>query len=160
MYFLNLVRLDPGQALYLPPGELHVYLRGDGVEVMANSDNVLRGGLTSKHVDVPELLRALSFDSGAALALAAGPDGVYPTPASEFEAASSVGAVPDRPSDRGPDLWLATGGDARILWSKGEFPLVPARPVLVPQALGAYSVKAGAGSTLYRVSVPRSGDAR
>ena len=58
---LNRMHLDPGEAIYLPAGNLHAYLRGVGVEVMANSDNVLRGGLTPKHVDVPELLRVLDF---------------------------------------------------------------------------------------------------
>ena len=55
---LNRVDLSPGEALYLPAGNLHAYLHGVGVEVMANSDNVLRGGLTSKHIDVDELLAA------------------------------------------------------------------------------------------------------
>ena len=58
---LNLAVLQPGEALFLPAGNLHAYLSGAGVEPMANSDNVLRGGLTSKHVDVPELLRVLDF---------------------------------------------------------------------------------------------------
>jgi len=51
--------LQPGQAVFMPAGGLHVYLRGTGVEVMANSDNVVRAGLTSKHIDVPELLKLL-----------------------------------------------------------------------------------------------------
>jgi mannose-6-phosphate isomerase len=59
--FLNLIQLKPGQALFLPAGELHAYLEGTGIELMANSDNVLRGGLTTKHVDVPELLKVLNF---------------------------------------------------------------------------------------------------
>lgn len=54
---LNRVDLTPGQALFLQAGQLHAYLGGVGVELMANSDNVLRGGLTAKHVDVAELLR-------------------------------------------------------------------------------------------------------
>ncbi len=58
---LNLVRLEPGEAVYLPAGNLHAYLGGTGVEIMASSDNVLRGGLTPKHVNVPELLRVLDF---------------------------------------------------------------------------------------------------
>jgi mannose-6-phosphate isomerase len=53
---LNLICLEPGQALFLDAGELHAYLEGLGIELMANSDNVLRGGLTPKHVDVPELV--------------------------------------------------------------------------------------------------------
>lgn len=58
---LNRISLAPGEAIFLPAGNLHAYVRGFGVEVMANSDNVLRGGLTPKHVDVPELLRVLDF---------------------------------------------------------------------------------------------------
>jgi len=50
--FLNLLELRPGEALFLPAGELHAYLRGTAVEIMASSDNVLRGGMTEKHVDV------------------------------------------------------------------------------------------------------------
>jgi mannose-6-phosphate isomerase len=59
---LNRVQLAPGEAVFMPAGNLHAYLRGVGVEVMAASDNVLRGGLTPKHVDVPELLRILRFE--------------------------------------------------------------------------------------------------
>ncbi len=59
---LNQVRLAPGEAVWLPAGNLHAYLRGAGVEIMAASDNVLRGGLTPKHVDVAELLRVLRFE--------------------------------------------------------------------------------------------------
>lgn len=59
---LHLVRLAPGEAMSLPAGNIHAYLEGTGVEIMANSDNVLRGGLTSKHVDVPELLRIVRFE--------------------------------------------------------------------------------------------------
>ena len=57
---LNRVTLTRGQALYLPAGNMHAYIRGLGIELMAASDNVLRGGLTSKHVDVPELLSVVS----------------------------------------------------------------------------------------------------
>jgi mannose-6-phosphate isomerase len=53
--------LAPGEALYLPAGNIHAYLEGLGIELMASSDNVLRGGLTPKHVDVPELLTVLDF---------------------------------------------------------------------------------------------------
>ncbi|WP_423918392.1 mannose-6-phosphate isomerase, class I [Frigoribacterium sp. 2-23] len=60
---LNRVTLRRGEALFLPAGNIHAYLKGFGVELMAPSDNVLRGGLTPKHVDVPELLRVLEFDA-------------------------------------------------------------------------------------------------
>ena len=59
---LNRVMLTAGEAIFLGPGNLHAYLRGFGVEVMANSDNVVRGGLTVKHIDVDELLTVLDFE--------------------------------------------------------------------------------------------------
>lgn len=58
---LNRISLAPGEAVYLPAGNVHAYLHGMGVEVMASSDNVLRGGLTPKFIDVPELLRTIEF---------------------------------------------------------------------------------------------------
>lgn len=58
---LNLVALKPGEVIYLPAGNIHAYVEGLGIELMAASDNVLRGGLTPKHVDVPELLSVLDF---------------------------------------------------------------------------------------------------
>jgi len=61
IYLLNLMRLDAGEATFIPAGVLHAYLEGRTVELMAASDNVLRGGLTPKHVDVAELLRILTF---------------------------------------------------------------------------------------------------
>ncbi|WP_417234307.1 mannose-6-phosphate isomerase, class I [Arthrobacter sp.] len=60
---LNHLTLQPGQAVYLPAGNIHAYLRGLGVEVMASSDNVLRGGLTGKHIDLPELMDTVDFTS-------------------------------------------------------------------------------------------------
>ncbi len=61
---LHCVRLQPGQALFLGAGNMHAYLSGVGIEIMANSDNVLRGGLTPKHVDVSELLHVTNALSG------------------------------------------------------------------------------------------------
>lgn len=83
---LNLVVLSPGEALYLGAGNLHAYLEGTGIELMANSDNVLRGGLTPKHVDVPELLSVLRFEDGPATPLRpeGGAEAHYPTPAPDF----------------------------------------------------------------------------
>jgi mannose-6-phosphate isomerase len=85
---MNRITLQPGDALYMPPGNLHAYLSGGGVEIMANSDNVMRGGLTPKFVNVDELLAILDFTPGLRGLIA--PDeespGVwrYPTPAPEF----------------------------------------------------------------------------
>lgn len=58
---MNRIQFGPYDAIYLPPGDLHAYLRGGGIEIMANSDNVLRGGLTPKHIDIDALLAVLEF---------------------------------------------------------------------------------------------------
>ena len=62
--FMNHLSLSPGEALFLPAGVVHAYLSGLGIEIMAASDNVLRGGLTPKHIDVPELLEVVQFEGG------------------------------------------------------------------------------------------------
>ncbi|WP_183086226.1 mannose-6-phosphate isomerase, class I [Mycetocola tolaasinivorans] len=62
--FLNRVTLNRGESLYLDAGNMHAYLRGIGLELMTASDNVLRGGMTPKHVDVPELLTVVRFAPG------------------------------------------------------------------------------------------------
>jgi mannose-6-phosphate isomerase len=60
--YLNVLKLEPWDAIFIRAGIFHAYVRGFGVECMANSDNVLRGGLTPKHIDVEELFRVLSFE--------------------------------------------------------------------------------------------------
>lgn len=85
---LNRFSLEPGQAVALEAGIMHAYLSGTGFEVMANSDNVLRGGLTRKHIDVDALLQVVSFEPQPVRVLTPeGHDGVYtyPISVSEFE---------------------------------------------------------------------------
>ena len=123
---LNRISLAPGEAIFLPAGNLHAYLRGVGVEVMANSDNVLRGGLTPKHVDVPELLRVLDFTPTTEERLRAqtrreGPELIYETPTDEFAVAlltldgDDLGHEIDAPSrHEGPQILLCTEGAATV----------------------------------------------
>ncbi len=112
---LNYVLLMPGEAIYLGAGNLHAYLGGTGVEVMASSNNVLRAGLTSKHIDTDELLRVLdatplidpvvdcrpTADGGRAFAI--------PVPDFRVTVYDIDGSV-DFFAD-GPELLLCTGGD-------------------------------------------------
>ncbi|NMD59904.1 UNVERIFIED_ORG: mannose-6-phosphate isomerase type 1 [Nocardia globerula] len=86
---LNRVSLAPGEGLFLPAGNLHAYLSGSAVEIMANSDNVLRGGLTTKHIDVDELSRILDFTPIPVDVLDPEPSDrgseyIYPAPVPEF----------------------------------------------------------------------------
>ncbi|GAA4889839.1 mannose-6-phosphate isomerase, class I [Tessaracoccus lubricantis] len=85
---MNRFTLQPGEAVALEPGVMHAYLRGVGVEIMASSDNVMRGGLTQKHIDVDGLLQVVHFRPITPRVLVAeGSDGiyVYPTSFPEFE---------------------------------------------------------------------------
>ena len=132
---LNRITLDPGEGIFLSAGNLHAYLRGVGLEVMANSDNVLRGGLTPKHVDVPELLRVLNFNptTEAQLRAPTHRDGlglIYDTPTAEFAASmltlddDQVGHEVDAPSRHdGPQILLCTEGSTTVSGKSGAVKL-------------------------------------
>ncbi|MGW6739120.1 mannose-6-phosphate isomerase, class I [Streptomyces sp. NPDC055013] len=150
---LNHVRLQPGEALFLGAGIPHAYLSGLGVEIMANSDNVLRCGLTPKHVDVPELLRVVRFEAGdpGVLRPEASPDGeeVYETPIDEFRLSRYVlpeGTTAHDVTRATPQILLCTAGSVRI----GEHDLTPGRSVFVPA--GEKAEVSGAG-TVFRATV-------
>ncbi|MGY5045685.1 mannose-6-phosphate isomerase, class I [Streptomyces sp. 900105755] len=150
---LNHVRLQPGEALFLGAGIPHAYLKGLGVEIMANSDNVLRCGLTPKHIDVPELLRIVRFEAGDAGVLRpeAAPDGeeVYETPIDEFRLSRYVlpeGTVAHDLTLPTPQILLCTAGAVRV----GEYDLAPGRSVFVPAAEKAEVSGAG---TVFRATV-------
>ncbi|MDR6980361.1 mannose-6-phosphate isomerase [Streptomyces sp. 3330] len=150
---LNHVRLQPGEALFLGAGIPHAYLDGLGVEIMANSDNVLRCGLTPKHVDVPELLRIVRFEPAdpGVLRPEAAPDGeeVYETPIDEFRLSRYVlspGAPAHDLTLPTPQILLCTAGTVRA----GEHPLTPGTSVFVPA--GHKAEVAGAG-TVFRATV-------
>ncbi|MEU9450797.1 mannose-6-phosphate isomerase, class I [Streptomyces sp. NPDC048277] len=150
---LNYVRLQPGEALFLGAGIPHAYLNGLGVEIMANSDNVLRCGLTPKHVDVPELLRIVRFEAGdpGVLRPEAAPDGeeVYETPIDEFRLSRYVlpeGTAAHDLTLATPQILLCTSGTVRA----GEYDLAPGRSVFVPA--GEKAEVSGAG-TVFRATV-------
>jgi mannose-6-phosphate isomerase len=136
---MNRITLQPGDALFMPSGNLHAYLRGGGVEIMANSDNVMRGGLTPKYVNVDELLAILDFTPGLRGMITATEEsrGVwrYPTPAPEFalwriEPPGGPVAVPAGTTGRvllvaDGDL-TTTSGRARLDLVRGESALLTA----------------------------------
>ncbi len=130
---LNAISLEPGEALYLPAGNLHAYLSGLGVEVMASSDNVLRGGLTPKHVDVPELVQTLVPVCGPWPVTRAAVDPAHPGVEFYRSPSPEVGlariAVPDRvvavPVSDGPTLLLATEGTVHLESDDTKLSLAP-----------------------------------
>ncbi len=126
--YLNCLELAPGEAMFLPAGTLHAYLEGSGIEIMANSDNVLRGGLTRKHVDVPELIRTLVFAPDDPEIVRADPDAPpgqwyrYATPASEFALEETrVDGTAERPRPAAtPEVVLALEGAVRLEDEAGD----------------------------------------
>ncbi len=138
---LNLVRLGPDEAVFMPPGHLHAYLRGFGVEVMAASDNVLRAGLTPKRVDVAELLRLVRFEVLADPVVKPEPMGAnvlgWPTPAEEFtvvKAQSCGDGSFVRIPGGGPRVVLCVAGVARLRSGRAELAVDRGGSVFVPAA--------------------------
>lgn len=125
---LNLAELVPGEVLFLPAGNIHAYVEGLGIELMAASDNVLRGGLTPKHVDVAELLSVLDFTPLPVPYLPAAPEGgaeVFRPPVRDFELTHLAG-----------DGEVRVSGEAILLCTSGSF-TVNGQPIARGQSLFA-----------------------
>lgn len=162
---LNLVHLEVGEALYLDAGNLHAYLSGVGIEIMASSDNVLRGGLTKKHVDVPELMRVLDFADGPVHAVRArrvdAHERVWDTPAREFRL-SAIDLAAGESVERdvlGPEILLCTEGNVRVVPRDGspERVLPRGSSAFVPASTAKYALRPARTedrrASLYRASV-------
>ncbi|CCH34838.1 mannose-6-phosphate isomerase, class I [Actinosynnema sp. NPDC047251] len=156
---LNRLVLRPGEAIYLPAGNLHAYLHGTGVEILANSDNVLRCGLTPKHVDVPELMRVLDFACGD-MPVQTGERTApglwtYRTPSPEFELSRlelDAGAQL-RVDHSGPQILLVAQGRARLANSSGATLLVErGHSVWLPASDPAVVVTADEPTRLFRAT--------
>lgn len=123
-FYLNILDLHPGEALYLPAGNMHAYLEGTGFELMANSDNVLRGGLTPKYIDIPELLSILDtkpYVPNKILPEKRGELLFYPTPAPDFQ----LGKAVIRNEEAGlpgiaPTIMICTDGILRLVDHDGD----------------------------------------
>jgi mannose-6-phosphate isomerase class I len=157
-WLLEHVELAPGEAMYLGAGVPHAYLEGAGIEVMANSDNVLRAGLTAKRVDPQELLAVVRCDAGGPEVLrpAGDPSGAYATPAREFELhRQSLDGAPVTGVADGPEtlLVLADGPVTLTLrCDDHETTLEAGGAALVPH--GRRWHLAGGPATVWRVRVP------
>lgn len=163
---LNRITLQPGEALFLPAGNLHAYLRGVAVEVMANSDNVLRGGLTSKHVDVAELEHILDFTPVEVSSLQPAPlrDGArirYSPPVDEFcvsvwklDGAQLDRDVPAIPAGGGPHILLCTQGSLTIDSADCSVPLKRGEAAWIPDRDRAISLRAHENAVVFAAGVP------
>jgi len=145
---LNPVTLQPGEAMFVPAGGVHAYLHGVGVEIMASSDNVLRAGLTPKHVDVPELLRNVDYVAAPPIRIAPevfhGATKVFYAPVDDFELSVTELADDDEHPlpGRGPRILLALGGELTVSTSNdGALTLTQGEAAFVPASDGRLSVR-------------------
>lgn len=150
---MNLVTLQPGEALFFGAGNLHAYLYGTGVELMANSDNVVRAGLTSKHVDIKTLLdivdtKPLIVDVQRPSAIS----GVarYHSPVKDFSLTRfDVGTTVE--VEAGPAILLCISGEAQFVGSATTLSLAPGSAVWMPACQGAAQLSGTA--TVFRAAV-------
>lgn len=151
---LNRISLAPGEAVYLPAGNVHAYLRGLGIEVMASSDNVLRGGLTPKFVDVPELLKTVAFEAVGVPMLEAettmlGQE-LFRPPFREFQLQRvqlRPGAGPVPLAQSGAAVIIVVAGDVLLDSPKGELRLDRGASAFLPAAEEPVNVHAVSGAT-------------
>ena len=133
-FLLNILHLNPGSAIFLGAGEPHAYLSGEAIECMANSDNVIRAGLTPKLRDVENLVAGLTYECGegtrhGVVATSFGEDGqggrtlLYDPPIEEFSVLKTSVAPGVRASHRaiaGPSLSIVTQGRGMLMWAEGQ----------------------------------------
>ena len=159
--YLNLICLSPGEAMFLAAGQLHAYLDGLGMELMANSDNVLRGGLTPKHMDVPELIKCLNFEEKKLEILTpekyVDRENVYAGQAEEF--VLSVIEMKDRKgyisrTERSAEILFCTDGEGKIrdLGNDEAISFSKGGSAMIPAAVEKYAIEGNV--TVYKAAVP------
>ena len=133
-------RLQPGEALHVGPGVLHAYVAGMAVEVMAPGDNVLRGGLTTKHIDVPALIEAIDPAVAPPPVQAPAADVAdlhrYDVPVDDFATWRLAATAVDVEERIGPDLVLSMAGTTTV----GDLTLGPGCAAMVPESDGPYTI--------------------
>ncbi|WP_227424578.1 mannose-6-phosphate isomerase, class I [Pengzhenrongella sicca] len=156
---LNPVTLQPGDAMFVPAGGVHAYLHGLGIEIMASSDNVLRAGLTTKHIDVDELLRNVDYVAAPPIRIA--PEifhratRVFYAPVDDFELSvtSIDDAVVHPLPGRGPRILLCLAGELEIRTARGSVvKLLRGESIFAPASDGDLTVQ-GSG-TVVQADVP------
>lgn len=142
--FLNVIELKPGEAMFLFAETPHAYLKGVGVEVMANSDNVLRAGLTPKYIDVQALLTNTKFESIKLSELRLNPSqnrqrSVYPIPVDDFK----FDIIHDGTLDvavSSPEIVLCIDGAVELCSSQSRVILIAGESAVIPAATSSYSL--------------------
>lgn len=160
IYLLNLVKVEKGNAVFQDAGLPHAYLEGQNIEIMANSDNVLRGGLTNKHVDVAELMKHVRFEETIPNILKGEigqvkEERVFHTPAKDFELSEIIleeGKTINL-DVRSLDIFLLLNGEVKV--NSGELKLKRSGGESFLAVAGSkISIEGASNATLYRATVP------
>ena len=164
IFLLNLVHLEKGEGLFIESGLPHAYLKGNAVECMANSDNVVRVGLTPKFKDAEALLQVLDYEPHPVSVLKGAPGAeevIYRTPASEFQLTwwrLQSGLERQEATGDRPGVFLITKGEVLLTWDTGAQSggqvLGPGQSVLIPAFLQEFKIRASNTAELFEVKVP------
>lgn len=159
IYFFNIVYASPGEAIFQDAGIPHAYLEGQNAELMANSDNVLRGGLTPKHIDVEELLKHTRFEAVhpkilKGEAIHNGQERIYSTPAPDFVISTILLKTGETYTHTAaaPEIWIVQGGTGK---ASGSARLELAMGTTVFAAFGeTYTITANEELVIFKAAIP------
>lgn len=160
IYFFNIVHLEKGEAIFQKEGVPHAYLEGQNIELMANSDNVLRGGLTQKHIDVPELLKNIAFEATIPEVIYGdlredGLERIYKTTANDFEL-SKIDIVSNdeyKAKASSIEILIVIDGVVTIEERKSSLHLKKGNSALL-KAGSIYKITSKKSATIYKAKVP------
>lgn len=163
-FFFNLVQLKSGEAIYTDAGIPHAYIKGNVIECMANSDNVVRAGLTNKYKDIDTLLEILRFEFAEYKIINAkqkADEVIYKTPADEFEVSryhKNNSFEKDCKSNGKPSIYLVYDGVLTVDWSNGEEKYLQkfskGESFFIPACLSEYRISSETGAEYFEVEIP------
>ncbi|GAA4940808.1 mannose-6-phosphate isomerase [Algibacter agarivorans] len=160
IYFFNIVKANKGEAVFQDAGIPHAYLEGQNMELMANSDNVLRGGLTPKHVDVPELLKHVVFEATVPNIMYGelqndGIERIYKSPAPDFELSQITLSSSQhyKTKSKTAQILMIINGEVNITEGDTSLNLKKGHSVIL-LADSSYQISSSKNAVLYKATTP------
>ncbi len=160
IYFFNIVKANKGEAIFQDAGIPHAYLEGQNMELMANSDNVLRGGLTPKHIDVPELLKHVAFEETIPNVMEGslqedGIERIYKTPAPDFELSKIDLKISDiyKSNTKTAQILIVIDGEVEIVTDSNKLTIGKGESAFL-EADCKYVISSLSNTTIYKATTP------
>ncbi len=159
LYLLNLVHLKKGEAVFLKAGIPHAYLHGNIIECMANSDNVVRAGLTPKFKDISTLVNILTYENGLPNIIqpvAGSHDIFYHVPTPEFALRQRILSAGEKQDVKikGMEILLVTVGQITLSGTDFDMTIKKGETVLIPAILGEYTITTDMAATIFTAFIP------